>query len=125
MTTFLIMGACAAAGLLLGKLWTAVAARLTAKKKTPGKKPMGVMDKALLLEAIVLITYTAVVLVMFYATDNGEPSTLTTCVFAVWSFENGIMGWIKTTKDKAPARSAAPEAPVEAVEPPDAGTKEV
>lgn len=125
MNTILIMAACAAAGLMAGRLWTTIAARVTAKKKTPGKKPMGVMDKALLLEAVVLIAYTATVLVMFYTTDNGEPSTLTTCVFAVWSFENGIMGWIKTTKDKAAATTAPPEAPVEVAEPPDAGTKEV
>ena len=103
MKTILIVVASGIAGVLAGKLGAMIAAKVRAKKADKKKtkaKPMGVMDKALLLEAVVLIAYTAVVLAMFYTTDHGEPATLTTCVFAVWSFENGIMGWIKTTKDK-------------------------
>lgn len=129
MKAILIVVASGIAGVLAGKLGAMIAAKVRAKKADKKKtkaKPMGVMDKALLLEAVVLIAYTAVVLALFYTTDHGEPATLTTCVFAVWSFENGIMGWIKTTKDKqAAATQAPPEAPVEAEEPPDAGTKEV
>lgn len=31
---------------------------------------------------------------------RNEPATLTACVFGVCGFENGVMGWIKTTKEK-------------------------
>lgn len=110
MKTILIVVASGIAGVLAGKLGAMIAAKVRAKKADKKKtkvKPMGVMDKALLLEAVVLIAYTAVVLALFYTTDHGEPSTLTTCVFAVWSFENGIMGWIKTTKDKQGATASS------------------
>ena len=38
-------------------------------------------------------------LAVFWHTGN-EPATLTACVFGVCGFENGVMGWIKTTKEK-------------------------
>ena len=58
-------------------------------------------------------------------------ATLTACVFGVCGFENGVMGWIKTTKEKQAAartngsgQTAAPvEPPTEREEPPDAGIK--
>ena len=91
---------------------------------------MGTMDKVLILEAVVLILYTAADLVVFWHTGN-EPATLTACVFGVCGFENGVMGWIKTTKEKQAAeaartsgsgRGAAPaEPPTEREEPPDVG----
>ena len=90
-----------------------------------GKKgKMGVMDKVLVLEAVVLITYTVADLVVFWHA-GAEPTTLTACVFGVCGLENGVMGWIKTSKEKAGAPSgstqSAPEAPVEREEPPDVG----
>ncbi len=33
-------------------------------------------------------------------------ATLTACVFGVCGFENGVMGWIKTTKEKQAAEAA-------------------
>lgn len=88
------------------------------------KGKMGVMDKVLILEAVLLIAYTVADLMVFWHT-GAEPTTLTACVFGVCGLENGVMGWIKTSKEKAsaPSRSAkgAPEAPVEREEPPDVG----
>lgn len=96
-------------------------------KKKPGK--MGTMDKILILEAVVLVAYTVADLAVFWHTGS-EPSTLTACVFGVCGLENGVMGWIKTNKDKAAEAvktsgsgpQAAPEAPpTEREEPPDVG----
>lgn len=92
----------------------------------PDKKKMGTMDKVLIFEAVVLISYTVADLVIFYHV-GAEPTTLTACVFGVCGFENGVMGWIKTNKDKANEPSgrgrgaAPPEPPVEREEPPDVG----
>ena len=90
---------------------------------------MGTMDKVLVLEAVILVTYTVADLAVFWHTGS-EPSTLTACVFGVCGFENGVMGWIKTNKDKAAEAAktsgsgpqAAPmDPPTERVEPPDVG----
>ena len=64
------------------------------------KGKMGVMDKVLILEAVILVAYTVAALAVFWHT-SAEPSTLTACVFGVCGIENGVMGWIKTSKDKA------------------------
>lgn len=69
------------------------------KSEKPPKKGIGAMDKILILEAILLIAYTIADLIVFWHT-GAEPYTLTTCVFAVCGLENGVMGWIKTNKDK-------------------------
>lgn len=89
---------------------------------------MGVMDKVLIFEAVVLIVYTAADLVVFWHV-GAEPYTLTACVFGVCGLENGVMGWIKTNKDKAADAAktsgsgpqATPEPPTEREEPPDVG----
>lgn len=64
-------------------------------------------------------------LAVFWHTGN-EPATLTACVFGVCGLENGVMGWIKTNKDKAAdaARMSGgvPNGPEpERKEPPDVG----
>lgn len=93
------------------------------------EKKMGTMDKVLILEAVVLVIYTAADLAVFWHTGS-EPATLTACVFGVCGLENGVMGWIKTNKDKAAeaartsgsGRRADPvEPPTEREEPPDVG----
>lgn len=93
------------------------------------KGKMGTMDKVLILEAVVLIAYTVADLVVFWHT-GAEPYTLTGCVFAVCGLENGVMGWIKTNKDKAAeavktsgsGNNATPEEPpTDRPEPPDVG----
>ena len=91
-------------------------------------KNMGTMDKVLVLEAVILVVYTVAARVVFWHTGN-EPATLTACVFGVCGLENGVMGWIKTNKDKAAEASktsgsgtAAPvEPPTEREEPQDVG----
>lgn len=102
---------------------------LRRQTKTGPPKKMGVMDKVLIFEAVVLILYTVADLVVFWHT-GAEPYTLTGCVFAVCGLENGVMGWIKTNKDKAAeaARTsgsgyqpAPEEPPTDRTEPPDVG----
>ena len=93
------------------------------------KGKMGVMDKVLILEAVILVVYTAADLIVFWHTGS-EPATLTACVFGVCGLENGVMGWIKTNKDKAAeaakitgrGHQAAPmDPPTEREGPPDVG----
>ena len=93
------------------------------------KGKMGVMDKVLILEAVILVSYTVADLAVFWHTGS-EPSTLTACVFGVCGLENGVMGWIKTNKDKAAGTSktsgsgektAPVEPPTDREEPPDVG----
>ena len=94
------------------------------------KGKMGVMDKILILEAVVLVAYTVADMIVFWHA-GAEPTTLTACVFGVCGLENGVMGWIKTNKDTAAeaartsgsGQQAAPvEPPTEREEPPDVGT---
>lgn len=121
-------------GTILGfLLCCATVGRLRQQGHTPRKsarardKPtkMGVMDKVLILEAVILEAYTVAALAVFWHTGN-EPATLTACVFGVCGLENGVMGWIKTNKDKAAdaARMSrgVPNGPEpERKEPPDVG----
>lgn len=134
-TVFIAAGAMiGGAALAFTLCW--VAARMTGGNRTEAarlakaaEKKMGTMDKVLVLEAILLISYTVADLIVFWHT-GAEPYTLTGCVFAVCGLENGVMGWIKTNKDKATeaarasgsGRRADPvEPPTEREEPPDVG----
>lgn len=98
----------------------------TARLAKAAEKKMGTMDKVLILEAILLISYAVADLVVFWHT-GAEPYTLTGCVFAVCGLENGVMGWIKTNKDKAAeaartsGRGHQEEPPTDRPEPPDVG----
>ncbi len=129
--TVVLAAAAWAIGAVLGYiLAAAAAARLrrqirALRRKVAGgteKKKMGTMDKVLILEAVILVAYTVADLAVFWHT-GAEPATLTTCVFGVCGVENGVMGWIKTTKEKqAGAAKADPvEPPTEREEPPDVG----
>lgn len=62
-------------------------------------KKIGVMDVILIFVAVVLLIFTAVMIYIFI-TQGAIPDTLCTCVFAVLGGECGVMGWIKTNKDK-------------------------
>lgn len=102
----LIAAAAMAGGAALGFFLCWVTTRLAAgnhaaatRLATAAKKKMGTMDKVLILEGVILVAYTAADLAVFWHTGN-EPATLTACVFGVCGFENGVMGWIKTTKEK-------------------------
>lgn len=59
----------------------------------------GTMNLILVIIGITLLTFTIVIIDLFknYGTI---PDTLVTCVFAVLGGECGVMGWIKTNKDK-------------------------
>lgn len=79
--------------------------------------------------AVFLVAYTVADLVVFWHTGS-EPATLTGCVFGVCGLENGVMGWIKTNKDKAAEAAGTSgsgtqpppeEPPAGTGEPPDAG----
>lgn len=132
----LIAAAAMAGGALLGFSLCWAATRLAggnhaaaARLATAAKKKMGTMDKVLVLEGVILVAYTVAALAVFWHT-GGEPSTLTACVFGVCGLENGVMGWIKTNKDKAAeaartsgsGHQATPEEPpTDRPEPPDVG----
>lgn len=73
--------------------------RRTGPAKRETQKKIGVMDKVLVLEAVILLAYTVADMVVFWHTGS-EPYTLTGCVFGVCGIENGVMGWIKTNKDR-------------------------
>lgn len=136
MKTLLIAAAAMAGGAALGFFLCWAESRLnggghTAARRVAeaGKKKMGTMDKVLVLEGVILVAYTVAALAVFWHT-GGEPSTLTACVFGVCGLENGVMGWIKTNKDKAAeaARTSGnghqtvrAEPPRDRPEPPDVG----
>ena len=83
----------------------------------------------MILEVVILVAYTTADLIVFWHTGS-EPATLTACVFGVCGLENGVMGWIKTNKDKAAEaakadgsgnQTAPMDPPTEREEPPDVG----
>ena len=60
------------------------------------------LDKIALILVIIgvsLVWFTHRMLTL-YETTGGIPDTLCQCVFALLGGECGVMGWIKTTKDK-------------------------
>lgn len=136
MKTLLIAAAAMTGGAALGFFLCWAASRLNMGSRTAArrvaeteKKKMGTMDKVLVLEGMILVAYTVAALAVFWHT-GGEPSTLTACVFGVCGLENGVMGWIKTNKDKAAeaARTSGnghkdgpEEPPADRPEPPDVG----
>ena len=136
MKTIIVAAVAWAIGAALGVLLARAAMRRLRHKvrdlrrQLRGEKgKMGVMDKILILEAVVLVAYTVADMIVFWHV-GAEPTTLTACVFGVCGLENGVMGWIKTNKDTAAeaARTSgsgpqpAPEEPPAGTgEPPDAG----
>lgn len=67
------------------------------------KKNVRTMDVILLILACFLLVFVSLLLWLYYRT-GGIPDTLCTCVFAACGGECGIMGWIKTTKEKQKER---------------------
>lgn len=57
------------------------------------------MDKILILLAVFLLIFVSVMIWLYYRT-GAIPDTLCTCVFAICGGECGVMGWIKTTKER-------------------------
>lgn len=63
------------------------------------RNKLGTMDLILLLIGVFLAVFTAVMIVIFCITGS-TPDTLITCVFGICGVEGGVMGWIKTSKNK-------------------------
>lgn len=63
------------------------------------RKDIRTMDVILLILACFLMVFVSLLLWFYYQT-GGIPDTLCTCVFAICGGECGVMGWIKTTKER-------------------------
>lgn len=109
-----------AAGFLLGVVisWLVsnIASRIrnrTARRRVEPqmnakKKGVKTMDLILVIIGVSLVWFTHRMLTL-YETTGGIPDTLCQCVFALLGGECGVMGWIKTTKDKQQDRKWAEE----------------
>lgn len=69
------------------------------KDEKQSKKKIGTMDVILIIIGVCLLAFTICMIVLFRI-YGAVPDTLVTCVFATLGGECGIMGWIKTNKDK-------------------------
>ena len=69
------------------------------KRAARKKKNTGAMDVILVIVGISLLAFT-VAMIQIFREYGAVPDTLVTCVFATLGGECGIMGWIKTTKDR-------------------------
>lgn len=69
------------------------------KKPSKKKSSLGVMDIILIIVGISILLFT-VAMIKLFREYGAVPDTLVTCVFATLGGECGIMGWIKTTKDR-------------------------
>lgn len=67
------------------------------------KKNVRTMDVILFVLACFLLIFVSLLLWIYYRT-GGIPDTLCTCVFAICGGECGVMGRIKTTKEKQKER---------------------
>ncbi len=75
--------------------------RRNAYRKKPSRKKsnIGVMDIILIIVGISMLAFT-IAMIQLFREYGAVPDTLVTCVFAALGGECGIMGWIKTTKDR-------------------------
>lgn len=63
------------------------------------RNKLGTMDLILLIIGIFLALFTTAMIVIHVITGS-TPDTLITCVFGICGVEGGVMGWIKTSKNK-------------------------
>ena len=63
------------------------------------RKSLKTMNVVLIVIGIYLFLFTGC-MIHLYIKTGGIPDTLVTCVFAACTGELGVMGWIKSTKDK-------------------------
>lgn len=63
------------------------------------KKQIKTMDVILAVIAVFLFLFIVAMVALYYIT-GAIPDTLCTCVFAACGGECGVMGWIKTTKER-------------------------
>ena len=103
-----------AAGFLLGVVISWLVSNIASRirNRTPQttgkKKGIKTMDLILVIIGVSLVWFTHRMLTL-YETTGGIPDTLCQCVFALLGGECGVMGWIKTTKDKQQDRKWAEE----------------
>ena len=83
-----------------------MAGKRTQAKTKGRKKRMGTMDFILLIVFLCLTVFTIAMIALF-TVYGSVPDTLITCVFATLGGECGILGWIKTTKEKEEAERIA------------------
>lgn len=69
----------------------------------PTKRGPGTMDIILIIVGILLISFTVKMIAMYEQT-GAIPDTLCQCVFVALGGECGIMGWIKTVKERNKSR---------------------
>lgn len=69
------------------------------KKKKGFMDRFGIMNLILILVGISLLVFT-IEMIRIYKEIGSIPDTLVGCVFAALGGECGIMGWIKTTKER-------------------------
>lgn len=67
--------------------------------RTAEEKRLHTMDIILVIVGIALLLFTVGMILLFICCGS-IPDTLVTCVFAVLGTECGVMGWIKTAKEK-------------------------
>ena len=77
-------------------------------KKPSQKKSPGVMNIILVIVGVSLFAFT-IAMIQIFRECGAVPDTLVTCVFAALGGECGIMGWIKTTKDRRQERTGEVE----------------
>lgn len=63
------------------------------------KKGVKTMDVILIIVGALLVSFTVTMIVVFVK-YGAIPDTLCTCVFAALGGECGVMGWIRTTKER-------------------------
>lgn len=71
------------------------------KDKPPDRSGgrMGAMDRILIVLGVFLLCFIVAMVVIFIKKDS-IPDTLVQCVFGACGLEGGVMGWIKTTKER-------------------------
>lgn len=74
------------------------------------KKSRKTMDVILVILATIVIAFTVTMIIIFVNTGS-TPDTLIGCVFAACTGELGVMGWIKSTKEKYLKRELSKENP--------------
>lgn len=76
-----------------------MAAEKRKRRNDRQKKSVGTMDRILVVIFVCLVLFT-VTMIRIFTVYGSVPDTLVTCVFAALGGECGILGWIKTTKEK-------------------------
>lgn len=71
----------------------------SAENSVRTKKKAGVMNVALIILLIVTLAFTGMMIYLFMQ-YQAVPDTLITCFFTAVCGECGILGWIKTSKEK-------------------------